>query len=350
MERVPLGVVVCVIPFNFPVELTVEKAAAALAAGNVVLLKPPPQNPLAGMRTADLINSAGLPEGVLQVVPGDTALSAALCEAEGVDAVSLTGSVAAGVAVARSTAHLLRPLHLELGGNGASVVLPDADLDLVASEAVRGRLLMNGQACAATKRIIAHRDVASALTERLRAALSEVKVGDPTDEASDLGPLIDASSAGRVASQVSRVVAEGGHLVLGTDSADGAWFPPALLAEVPATAAVAADDEIFGPVFPVIPFATDEEAVSVVNASTLGLTAAVFSADVTRAMAIAQRLHVGGVVVNGTNNYRPPIVPFGGVGMAGSGREGLGYTFEEMTRTRFIALRGIRPAAPRGGA
>lgn len=345
VEQVPLGVVVCVIPFNFPVELTVEKAAAALAAGNVVLLKPPPQNPLATIRTAQLLQQAGLPEGVLQIAPGGDELSAALCAAEGVDAVSLTGSVAAGVAVAKATAHMLRTLHLELGGNGASIVLPDADLDLVVAESVRGRLLMNGQACAATKRIVATRGIAAELTDRLATALGRVKMGDPVDRASDLGPLIDAASASRVASQVRRAVSEGARLVLGADQAEQAWFSPTLLGEVPTTAALAADDEIFGPVFPVIPVASDREAVETVNQSNLGLTAAVFSADIGRAMSIAQLLEVGGVVINGTNNYRPPVVPFGGVGMAGAGREGIGYTYEEMTRTRFIAIRGLRPAA-----
>jgi len=346
VERVPLGVVVCVIPFNFPVELTVEKAAAALAAGNTVILKPPPQNPLATIRTVELIRKAGLPAGVFQIAPGDTALSAALCKADGVDAVSLTGSVGAGIAVASSTAHLLRPLHLELGGNGAAVIMDDADLEHVVSESLRGRLLMNGQACAATKRIIAHRSIATDLAERLRDALSKVRVGDPLDETSDIGPLIDAPSAARVASQVEQIVSEGGRLMLGSNEADEAWFSPALLTDVPADAAVAADDEIFGPVFPIIPFDSDQEATDLVNASRLGLTAAVFSADIRRAMTVAQRLDVGGVVVNGTNNYRPPIVPFGGVGLAGSGREGIGYTFEEMTQTRFIAMRGVRPPGP----
>ena len=345
VERVPLGVVVCVIPFNFPVELTVEKTAAALAAGNVVILKPPPQNPLATIRTAEAIQRAGLPSGVLQVAPGGRELSAALCAAPGVDAVSLTGSVGAGIAVATATAHLLRPLHLELGGNGASVVLPDADLELVVSETLRGRLLMNGQACAATKRIVAHREIADELTDRLAVALGKVTMGDPVDPASDLGPLIDRASADRVAAQVQRVVSDGGHLVLGSDRPDRSWFAPALIREVPRTAAVAVDDEIFGPVFPLIPVDSDREALDTVNQSSLGLTAAVYSADIGHAMTLAERLRVGGVVINGTNNYRPPVVPFGGVGVAGSGREGIGYTYEEMTRTRFIAIRGIRPAA-----
>lgn len=343
VERIPLGVIACVIPFNFPVELTIEKAGAALAAGNTVVLKPPPQNPLATIATAETLIEAGLPDGVLTVLPGGTDVSAALCSAPGVDAVSLTGSVGAGVAVAEATASVLRPLHLELGGNGAAVVMDDADLDLVVSETLKGRLLMNGQACAATKRLVVDAKVAAEVVERLEAALAAVKVGDPADESSEVGPLIDARSAGRVASQVAHAVAQGGILVRGESAAGDAWYPPALLRSVPPTADVAADDEIFGPVVTTIPFHDDEEAIRIVNSSQLALTAAVFSSDLERAMEASQRFRVGGVVINGTNNYRPPVVPFGGFGLAGTGREGIGYTFDEMTRTRFIAIKGVRP-------
>ncbi|NQV07130.1 aldehyde dehydrogenase [bacterium] len=344
VERVPLGVVVCVIPFNFPVELTIEKAAAALAAGNTVVLKPPPQNPLATIATAQALIDAGLPEGVLTVLPGGREVSAALCAAPGVAAVSLTGSVGAGVAVAKATAEMLRPLHLELGGNGAAVVMDDADLDLVVTETLKGRMLMNGQACAATKRLIVHRSVAGEVVERLEAALSAVKVGDPVDEASEVGPLIDARSADHVAAQVATAVSQGGSLVRGETSADGAWFPPALLGLVPSDADVAADEEIFGPVVTTIPFDDDEESVAIVNQSKLALTAAVFSRDIARAMSVAEQFQVGVSVVNGTNNYRPPVIPFGGVGLAGTGREGMGYTYEDLTRTRVIAIKGLRPA------
>lgn len=344
VERVPVGVVAAVVPFNFPVELTVEKAAAALATGNVVLVKPPPQNPLATLAVIDLLHCAGVPRDVLQAVPGGTATSAALCADPGVDAVSLTGSVGAGVAVARATAALLRPLHLELGGNGAAIVLPDADLDLVVSETLRGRLLMNGQACAATKRVLAHRDVAAELTERLAAALAQVQPADPTLEAARLGPLIDAAAATRVGDQVTQAVAQGARLAVG-GPAGRAWFGATLLADVPTDAGVAVDEEIFGPVVSVVPVADAGQAVAVANASSLRLTAAVFSADLPAAVATAGELDFGGVVVNGTNNYRPPVVPFGGVAMAGTGREGLGWTIEELTRTRFLAIRGLRPAA-----
>jgi acyl-CoA reductase-like NAD-dependent aldehyde dehydrogenase len=337
VERVPLGVVVCIIPFNFPVELTVEKAGTALAAGNVAIVKPPPQNPHATLTLGSVLVAAGLPDDVLQVAPGGAPFSEALASAPGVDAVSLTGSPAAGVAVARATASMLRPLHLELGGNGAAIVLPDADVDHVVTECLRGRLLMNGQACAGTKRIVvvgSARDV----TERLATAIDRIVVGPPCDPSSSMSHLIDARAAVRVAEQVGRAVAQGAALVRG-GGVDGAWMSPTLLADVPSFADVAVDDEIFGPVFTVVPVRDEAEAIAVNNASALGLTAAVFSPDLQRAVAVGRRLAVGGVVINGTNNYRPPVVPFGGVGLAGSGREGLGYTMDELTRTRFLAVR-----------
>ena len=160
--------------------------------------------------------------------------------------------------------------------------------------------------------------------------------------------LIDEHAAARVAEQVGRAVAQGARLVTG-GRADGAWVRPTLLASVPVGADVAIDDEIFGPVFTVVPAADDAEAIAITNASVLGLTAAVFSPDLPRAIAVGRRLAVGGVVINGTNNYRPPIVPFGGVGLAGAGREGLGYTMEELTRTRFLAIRGLFAGHVGGG-
>jgi acyl-CoA reductase-like NAD-dependent aldehyde dehydrogenase len=244
---------------------------------------------------------------------------------------------------------MLRPLHLELGGNGAAIVLPDAKddatyLDHVVAEVVAGRLLMNGQACAATKRVLAVGDTAGPLGERLTAALGDVTVGHPCDPASRVGPLIDAAAAARVATQVGRAVADGGRLALGSGVADRAWFEPTVLADVPPAAAVAVDDEIFGPVVTVVPVPDAASAVAVANATSLRLTASVFGTDIRAAMAVAEQLDFGGVVVGGTNNYRPPVVPFGGVALAGAGREGIGYTFEELTRSRFIALRNFRPA------
>jgi acyl-CoA reductase-like NAD-dependent aldehyde dehydrogenase len=344
-RREPLGVVAAILPFNFPVELFVEKCAAALVGGNAVVVKPPVEDPLVVERFRLALIDAGVPEEVIQAVHGGADVGAALAQAPGVDAISLTGSTAAGVAVARATAERLRFLHLELGGNNAMVVLEDADIGLVASEAVRGRILMNGQACSASKRVLVHRSLHDDLAARLADTVAGLTVGDATDPGSQIGPLIHPGAAARVASQVENATKQGAAIVAGTGQADGAFFPPTLLAGVPASADIAVDDEIFGPVFNLIPVDSAEQAVEVANSSSFGLMASVFSADPQRALVVGEQLEAGGVVINGTDNYRPPVIPFGGVKMSGRGREGLGYTLEELTREKTIVLRRFRARA-----
>jgi len=340
-ERVPLGVVAAIIPFNFPVELAVEKAAAALVMGNAVIVKPPGECPLAVLEVVGALHAAGVPRDALLVAAGP-GVGAALAAADGVDAVSLTGSTRAGIAVATSGAASLRRLHLELGGNDALIVLDDADLDLAVSEAIRGRIMMNGQTCASNKRILLHRAIADAFRDALVARIAAIRVGDPLDPATEMGPLIDADAAATVAGQIRRAIEEGARLVLGDLTPRGAFLSPHVLADVPPSAAVARDDEVFGPVFTLVTIDDDDHAVEVANASMYGLMGSVFSADVARALAVADRLETGGVVVNGTGNYRPPFIPFGGVKMSGYGREGLGYTLEEMSQPRFTVIRRLR--------
>jgi len=340
VRRVPLGVVAAVVPFNFPVELFVEKATAALAMGNAVIVKPPEQDPLTVMAVSEAFLRAGVPPDVLAVLPGNAETGAALCSDPRLAAVSLTGSTRVGLEVAQ--VRLLRKLHLELGGNDAAILCRDADLDLAAVELVFGRTLMNGQACAANKRIIVHRSIARELVERLTALLAPMRVGDPLDSASAIGPLISQAAAERVGHQVARAVEQGGRLVLGSVSSDGAYFHPCVITDVPPSADVASDDEIFGPVLACIPFDREEEAVSIANQSSFGLSGCVFSRDWSRALQISDRLACGGAVVNGTGNYRPFIVPFGGVKQSGLGREGLGYTLDEMSQPRYTVLRRVR--------
>jgi acyl-CoA reductase-like NAD-dependent aldehyde dehydrogenase len=342
VQRVPLGTVAAILPFNFPVELLIEKAAAALAMGNTVIVKPPEQNPLAVLRVIELFHAAGIPREVLQAVNGGAEAGEQLASSPSVAAISLTGSTRAGLAAVRNAAPKLRRLHLELGGNDAALILEDADLDLVVSEVVPGRILMNGQSCAANKRLIVHRRHAEELTARLAAVVEQLKVGDPLDTATEVGPVINQAAAMRVIEQVGRAVGEGASLVSGELGRRGALVDPHLLGDVPATAQIAIDDEIFGPVFAVIPVATDRDALRVANQSSYGLNACVFSRDVSRALAFAEKLQAGGVVINGSGNYRPPIVPFGGVKLSGLGREGLGFTLDEMSQQKFTVLRRIR--------
>jgi acyl-CoA reductase-like NAD-dependent aldehyde dehydrogenase len=348
-RRVPLGTIAALLPFNFPVELLIEKVTAALAVGNTVVLKPPEQDPLAVLSVVECFHEAGIPREVLEVVIGDAKVGGKLISADGIAAISLTGSTRAGVAVAETVAAKLRRLHLELGGNDAAIILEDADLDLVLKEIVAGRILMNGQSCAANKRLVVHRKIAAELTERLVNRVRELKVGNPLDPNSDLGPLITESAAEHVIVQVERAVQEGARLVAGDGTTQHAMVQPHVLADVPRTAQVANDDEIFGPVFTVIPVASEREALLVANQSSFGLNGAVFSRDISRALALSERLQTGGVVINGSGNYRPLFVPFGGVKLSGLGREGLGFTMEEMTQPKFTVLRGIRRAASTTG-
>jgi acyl-CoA reductase-like NAD-dependent aldehyde dehydrogenase len=341
-RREPLGVVAAILPFNFPAELFAEKCAAALVAGNAVVAKPPLDAPLAIGRVRAALVEGGVPADALALVQGGAEVGAALASAPGVAAVSLTGSTAAGIAVAEAAAPTLRKLHLELGGNNACLVLADADLDLAVAEIVRGRLMMNGQACSATKRVIVAASLHDELAERLVAAVAEQRLGPARDPTTTIGPLISAPAAERVAGQVAAAVADGASLAAGGERPDGAYFAPAVLAAVPAAAAVARSEEIFGPVFNLIPAAGPEEAVAIANASDYGLMGSVFSRDLGLAWAIAERLECGGVVINGSDNYRPPVIPFGGVKLSGVGREGLGYTIEELSREKTIVLRRFR--------
>ncbi|MCC6831768.1 MAG: aldehyde dehydrogenase [Thermoleophilia bacterium] len=340
-RREPLGLVAAIIPFNFPAELLVEKAAAALVAGNAVVVKPPLEDPLTAMRVVEALIAGGVPSDILGVVNGGRETGAALVADPRVDAVSLTGSTAAGISVAEASAPLLRPLHLELGGNNACLVLDDADLDLVTSEVAFGRLMMNGQACSASKRVIVHRSRHDELADRLIAVARSQVVGPAADETTSIGPLITATAADRVRSQVAAAASDGARVLHGLGG-DGPFVEPTVIGSVPPGAAVARDEEIFGPVFTLIPVGGDAEALSVANGSSFGLMASVFSSDLGRALHLAEHLEAGGVVVNGSDNYRPPVIPFGGVKRSGLGREGLGYTIADLTREKTIVFRRLR--------
>lgn len=340
-RREPLGVVAAILPFNFPVELYVEKVAAALVGGNAAVAKAPLEAPLVIERFQQALIAAGVPADVAPLIHGDRDVGSALASADGIAAVSLTGSTAAGIAVAKATAHTLRKLHLELGGNNACIVLDDADMDLVADEVVAGRLMMNGQACSASKRVIVHESLHDELAERVAAAVDRQVVGPAEDAATTIGPVIHAQAAERISAQFDHAVQQGATAARAPQGS-GAQLAPGLLTGVPASADVARDDEIFGPVFTLIPAKDALNALEIANSSSFGLMASVFSTDVGRALAVAERVKAGGVVINGSDNYRPPNIPFGGVKLSGDGREGIGYTIDELTTEKTMVLKNIR--------
>ncbi|CNF68834.1 NAD-dependent aldehyde dehydrogenase [Mycobacterium tuberculosis] len=335
--REPLGVVAAIIPFNYPVELWAHKAAAALAAGNAVIVKPPEKCPLTLLEIGGIVAAAGFPEAAHQIVPGGPEAARFLAATEGVQMVSLTGSTAAGRAMAELAAGTLKRTHLELGGNDALIVCADADLERAAEAVVLGRLARgNGQICCAVKRVYVEDGVYGAFAEALEAQARALVVGDQLEEATDVGPLITEQAAVAVDQAVQAAVEGGARLAAG-GKRDGAFVPPAVLVDVsPDEEAVA--EEIFGPVAPLLRVAGALEAVELANRSPYGLQAAVFTRDVGRAFAAARRLRVGGVVINGSTALRAENLPFGGVKLSGGAREGLHDTLLEMTEQKTIIL------------
>ncbi|HEY0451682.1 aldehyde dehydrogenase family protein [Actinophytocola sp.] len=335
--REPLGVVVAIVPFNYPVELYAHKAAAALAAGNAVIVKPPEKCPLTLLEIAAIVDEAGPPEGAHQVITGGPDTARRLVESPGVQLVSLTGSTTAGREVAAIAARTLKKVQLELGGNDPMIVCADADVDRAAEAIVLGRLARgNGQICCAVKRIYVEDAVYDELAENLVARTRDLKVGDPLDDATEVGPLITEQAARDVEAAIQRTVADGATLAVG-GKREGNFVHPTVLTGVrPDEPEIA--QEIFGPVAPLVRVKDAEEALRHANASEFGLQAAVFTRDIGRAFSIARRLEAGGVIINGSTALRSEHLPFGGGKNTGGSRESLRDTLLEMTDEKTIIV------------
>ncbi len=343
--REPLGVVAAIVPFNYPVELYAHKAAPALAAGNAVIAKPPSACPLALLRIAAILEEAGLPRGAHQMItgPGET-IGEHLARSPIVRLLSLTGSTAVGIRLAQLGAETLKKIHLELGGNDATIVCADADLEKAVDAIVLGRLARgNGQICCAVKRVFVDRRIYADFCARLSARAAALVVGDQLCEETDVGPLISEQAAMKVEASINEAVRSGARLLAG-GKRRGSFVTPAVLADVP-TSVPLFREETFGPVAPVVAFSDDDEAVAMANDTPFGLQAAVFTNDISRAMSIARRLEVGGVIVNWSSALRSENLPFGGTKASGYGREGLHDTLEEMTEQKVILFHNAFPPA-----
>lgn len=335
--REPIGVVAAIVPFNYPVELYAHKAAAALAAGNAVVVKPPEKCPLAVLEIDTIIQRSGFPPQAHQVVTGGVDVVRELAGGPGVDMVSLTGSTTAGKAIAELAAGTLKRTQLELGGNDALIVCDDADLPAAVDAVVLGRLARgNGQICCAVKRVYVQDRIYAEFAEALRARAEQLVVGDQLDEATDVGPLITEEAAVRVADAVAATIDHGARVLAGGER-HGAFVPPTVLGDV-APDETATAEEIFGPVAPLMRFTDPMAAVDAANASPYGLQAAVFTRDLDRAFHLARRLAVGGVVINGSTALRAENLPFGGVKLTGRAREGLHDTALDMTEQKTVIV------------
>jgi len=322
--REPIGVVSAITPFNFPFFLNIAKVAPAMVVGCTMVLKPSPLTPLQALLLGDIATEAGLPKGVLNVVTGGVEVGEQLTTDERVDLVTFTGSDIVGAAVMGQAAPSLKKVLLELGGKSAMIVMPDADVGAAAAEGVRQIIIQAGQGCALWTRHIVHRSIRDDYLDAARAVLQRIKVGDPSQPDTMVGPLIREAQRDRVERYVAEGIADGATVAVGgkrPDGLDTGWFyEPTLLAGVTAKMSVA-QDEIFGPVGVVLDFDTPEEAVAIANDSRYGLSGGIWSGDPGGAFQLALQLRTGAVSINGGDGGFDARVPFGGYKRSGIGRE-----------------------------
>jgi aldehyde dehydrogenase (NAD+) len=317
--REPVGVVAAITPWNGPLSSPTLKVAPALAAGCSMILKPPPETPLTAYLLADAFAAAGLPEGVLSILPADREVGEHLVRHTQVDKVAFTGSTAAGRKIMAICAERIARITLELGGKSAAIVLDDADLEHLIRTILPMAMMVNGQACIAQTRVLVPSGRAAEVTDALAAAFAALPVGDPFDPQTQIGPLVSERQRARVEGYLS-IAGDEGATVLGGGRPDsnGFFVNPAVLAGVDNSMRVA-QEEIFGPVVAVIPYRDEDDAIAIANNSVYGLSGSVWSADHDRALAVARRIRTGMVSLNGA--FQAFGTPFGGYKQSGIGRE-----------------------------
>ncbi|MEO1060939.1 MAG: NAD-dependent succinate-semialdehyde dehydrogenase [Actinomycetota bacterium] len=335
----PVGVVVMVTPWNFPAAMITRKVAPALAAGNAVVIKPPSEAPLTALRVAELLGEAGVPPGVVNVVPtGEPgAWFDAAMEHPATRMVSFTGSTEVGRVLLRRCADRVLKVAMELGGNAPFVVFDDADLDAAVEGAMVAKMRHSAETSTAANRFFVEAGVAAEFTERLGAAMGGLRVGNGFDDGVGCGPMINPAAVESIDGLVTAAVADGASVVTGGSplGGQGNFYPPTVLAEVDASAAIT-QHEIFGPVAPVIPFTDTDAMIARANDTELGLAAYVYSGDLGRGLAVAERLESGMVGLN-RGAVSDPAAPFGGMKQSGLGREGASEGIYEFCETQYIA-------------
>ncbi|THE63610.1 aldehyde dehydrogenase [Salinadaptatus halalkaliphilus] len=346
VKHEPIGAVLCITPYNYPLATTALQVAPAIAAGNSVLLKPASKTPISAAILTDIVTSvAGIPDGAFNFVPGQASeIGDVLAGDDRVNAIAMTGSSSAGEHVARESGMVT--LHMELGGNAPAIVFEDADLADVAGSCAKGSFKYAGQRCSAVSRVLAHESVHDELVDLLEGQMDAWQAGDLFEEDTAFGPLISEDQADWVQELVDDAVEKGADLVRGgsrhapagvPDDLADQFFEPTLLANVPHDARIV-DEEQFGPVAAVTTFSDEDEALEIANGSELALDAAVFTNDYKRAMRVADRVDAGGVRINGPPSHGLGDIPFGGNKRSGIGREGLDATIHELMRKKSIVL------------
>ncbi|GGE28252.1 aldehyde dehydrogenase [Pullulanibacillus camelliae] len=335
-RRYPIGVVVAITPFNLPLSLVLHKLAPAIAAGNTIVLKPAEKTPLCSVLLYKLFEEAGLPKGALNIVmgPGQDLVEPLIKDSR-IKRVTFTGSGPVGWKLKELAGR--KNVTLELGSNAPNIVFNDADLDTAAASLVQGGVVTSGQACISVQRIYVQKHVYPALLEKLVQGVKELRVGNPMDEATDVGPMITEAAAVRAEEWINEAVQNGAMIVAGGQR-HGNLLEPTVLTNVTREMKVVCK-EIFAPVFSVIPFDTEEEVIKQANDSDLGIHAGIFTKDINRAFRVAEALEMGGVWINEASIRRYDHIPYGGVKQSGIGKEGVSYAIEEMTETKFIGVK-----------
>jgi acyl-CoA reductase-like NAD-dependent aldehyde dehydrogenase len=334
VRRYPIGPIAGISPFNFPLNLAAHKLAPAIATGNPIVLKPPSKDPLTMLTVAEIVAEAGLPEGSVSVLPMTRQLGDRMVSDERFKLLTFTGSPSVGWKMKERAGK--KKVVLELGGNAGVIVDSSADLDWAVRRILVGAFSYAGQVCISVQRMFVHEAIWDDFMARFLEGARQLKVGDPLDPQTDVGPMVDLGAAQRTRAWVDEARSMGGRVLLG-GTADGSFFAPTVLVDTPAAAQVCSN-EAFAPLVVAFPFSDFGEAVRQVNDSFYGLQAGVFTNDLAHAWSAFENLEVGGVVVNDVPTYRVDHMPYGGSKDSGQGREGLRYAIEDMTELRIMVL------------
>jgi lactaldehyde dehydrogenase len=333
-QKIPLGVVAAITPFNYPVNLAIHKIAPAIAAKNTTIFKPSMEAPLAGLKMAEII-AEEFPAGVVNTVTGiGGEIGDALVTNEGINKISFTGSVATGLFIASRAG--IKKITLELGGNDPLIILKDANIEKAVEGAVNGAYLYSGQVCMGVKRIILDNAIADEFTELFIKKTEELKIGNPMDENTDIGPLIDENAAKNVEETVNNAINDGANLLTG-GKRKNTFYQPTILDNVNMNMDVVAN-ETFGPVAPIIHVNGVEEAIKVANNTQYGLQAGVFTENMHDGLKCANEIEAGTVWINKQSTFRTDNMPFGGIKSSGVGKEGIKYAVEEMCKSKLIGF------------
>lgn len=335
VTREPIGVVLAISPFNYPINLSASKIAPAIAIGNSVVLKPPTQGSISALYLAQIFNEAGLPKGVLNTITGRGSEIGDYCVTHPtVNFINFTGSTEVGQHISQISS--MKPLLMELGGKDAAIVLEDAELEETVKNIVSGAFSYSGQRCTAVKRILVLDSIADKLVEKLKESIEKLKVGDPRIGETDIVPLINDNSVEFVKSLIEEAKAKGAKLIIG-GAIQGRLVYPTLFDNVTLDMRIAWE-EPFGPVLPIIRVKSIDEAIEIANKSEYGLQASVFTKDINKAFYIADKLEVGTVQVNNKTERGPDHFPFLGVKSSGLGTQGIRYSIEAMSRPKAIVI------------